>query len=207
LFEGPLPKKMKKIIRHIKKHVSRGLFAIIPLALSYFAVKFLYTTIDQRVVRLVDRVLDFSFPGLGLLLVIVVLYILGVLASNVIGKQLFGVVERITNHIPLIRTTYKVGQQLGSTLSLPEKEVFKRAVLVEYLKAGTWTIGFVTGTVIDRRHENEELLKVYVPMPPNPLSGTMVIVKESQTRDPGWTIDEALKAIVSGGIIGPTELK
>jgi uncharacterized membrane protein len=207
LFEGPLPKKMKKIIRHIKKHVIRGLFAIIPLALSYFAVKFLYTTIDQRVVRLVDRVLDFSFPGLGLLLVIVVLYILGVLASNVIGKQLFGVVERITNHIPLIRTTYKVGQQLGSTLSLPEKEVFKRAVLVEYLKAGTWTIGFVTGTVIDRRHENEELLKVYVPMPPNPLSGTMVIVKESQTRDPGWTIDEALKAIVSGGIIGPTELK
>lgn len=198
---------MKKIIRHIKKHVIRGLFAIIPLALSYFAVKFLYTTIDQRVVRLVDRVLDFSFPGLGLLLVIVVLYILGVLASNVIGKQLFGVVERITNHIPLIRTTYKVGQQLGSTLSLPEKEVFKRAVLVEYLKAGTWTIGFVTGTVIDRRHENEELLKVYVPMPPNPLSGTMVIVKESQTRDPGWTIDEALKAIVSGGIIGPTELK
>ena len=198
---------MKKIIRHIKKHVSRGLFAIIPLALSYFAVKFLYTTIDQRVVRLVDRILDFSFPGLGLLLVIVVLYILGVLASNVIGKQLFGVVERITNHIPLIRTTYKVGQQLRSTLSLPEKEVFKRAVLVEYLKAGTWTIGFVTGTVIDRRHENEELLKVYVPMPPNPLSGTMVIVKESQTRDPGWTIDEALKAIVSGGIIGPTELK
>ena len=198
---------MKKIIRHIKKHVSRGLFAIIPLALSYFAVKFLYTTIDQRVVRLVDRILDFSFPGLGLLLVIVVLYILGVLASNVIGKQLFGVVERITNHIPLIRTTYKVGQQLRSTLSLPEKEVFKRAVLVEYLKAGTWTIGFVTGTVIDRRHENEELLKVYVPMPPNPLSGTMVIVKESQTRDPGWTIDEALKAIGSGGIIGPTELK
>lgn len=198
---------MKKIIRHIKKHVIRGLFAIIPLALSYFAVKFLYTTIDQRVVRLMDRVLGFSFPGLGLLLVLAALYVLGIVASNVIGKQLFGVVERITTHIPLIRTTYKVGQQLGSTLSLPGKQVFKRAVLVEYLKAGTWTIGFVTGTVIDRRHEDEELLKVYVPTPPNPLSGTMVIVKESQTRDPGWTIDEALKAIVSGGIIGPTELK
>ena len=103
---------MKKIIRHIKKHVIRGVFAIIPLALSYFAVKFLYTTIDQRVVRLMDRVLGFSFPGLGLLLVLAALYVLGVVASNVIGKQLFGVVERITTHIPLIRTTYKVGQQL-----------------------------------------------------------------------------------------------
>lgn len=198
---------MKAVIRHIKKHVIRGLFAIIPLALSYFAVKFLYTTIDQRVVRLVDRVLGFSFPGLGLLLVLAALYVLGVVASNVIGKQLFGVVERITTHIPLIRTTYKVGQQLGSTLSLPEKQVFKRAVLVEYLKAGSWTIGFVTGTIVDRRNEDEKFLKVFVPTPPNPISGTMIVVRESQTRDPGWTIDEALKAVLSGGIIGPNELK
>ncbi|UCF84266.1 MAG: DUF502 domain-containing protein [Desulfobacteraceae bacterium] len=198
---------MKAVIRHIKKHVIRGLFAIIPLALSYFAVKFLYTTIDQRVVRLVDRVLGFSFPGLGLLLVLAALYVLGVVASNVIGKQLFGVVERITTHIPLIRTTYKVGQQLGSTLSLPEKQVFKRAVLVEYLKAGSWTIGFVTGTIVDRRNEDEKFLKVFVPTPPNPISGTMIVLRESQTRDPGWTIDEALKAVLSGGIIGPNELK
>lgn len=80
-------------------------------------------------------------------------------------------------------------------------------MLVEYLKAGSWTIGFVTGMIIDRRNEDEKLLKVFVPTPPNPISGTMVVVRESQTRDPGWTIDEALKAIVSGGIIGSTELK
>lgn len=198
---------MKQVLLHIKKHIIRGLLAIIPIALSFFAVRLLYTSVDQRAVRLVERFLGLNSPGLGILLVLAALYLLGLVASNVIGKRFFGLVERITTHIPLIKTTYKVGQQLGATLSLPERQVFKRAVLVEYLKPGCWTIGFVTGKIIDRTDGNETLLKVFVPTPPNPISGTMVIVRESQTRNPGWTVDEALKAVLSGGIIGPEEIK
>ena len=78
---------------------------------------------------------------------------------------------------------------------------------MDYLKPGIWTIGFVTGTIIDKQNDNVTLLKVFVPTPPNPTSGTMVVVKESETRDPGWTIEEAIKAVISGGIIGPTEIK
>jgi uncharacterized membrane protein len=198
---------MKKFTAHIKKYIFRGLLAIIPLALTYLAVKLLYTVIDQRAIGLTDRFFGVRFPGLGILLVLVALYILGLLASNVVGKKVFGLLGRITNHIPLIKTTYKVGQQLGATLSLPEKQVFKKAVLVEYLKPGMWTIGFVTGEVTDRKNNDERLLKVYIPTPPNPASGTLVVVRETQTRDPGWTIDEALKAVLSGGIIGPEELR
>ena len=198
---------MRSLINHLKRYIIRGLLAIIPLVLSYFALKILYNNIDQRAVKIIDQFIGFSFPGLGILLVLISLYILGLLASNVIGRQAFGLLEKITNNIPLIKTTYKIGQQLGVTLSLPEKQVFKRAVLVEYLKPGMWTIGFVTGTIIDRKDEKEKLLKVFVPTPPNPISGTMVVVKESQTRDPGWSIDEALSAVLSGGIIGPDELR
>ncbi len=198
---------MKKFVAHIKKYVFRGLLAVVPLFLTYLAIKLLYTAIDQRAVGLVDQFLGFNFPGLGILLVLVALYILGLLASNVVGKKLFGLLGRITNHIPLIKTTYKVGQQLGATLSLPEKQVFKKAVLVEYLKPGMWTIGFVTGEVTDRKSHDERLLKVYIPTPPNPTSGTLVVVRETQIRDPGWTIDEALKAVLSGGIIGSEELR
>ena len=198
---------MKKFTGHLKKYIFRGLLAITPLALTYLAVKLLYTLIDQRAVGLTDRFFGFRFPGLGILLVLVALYILGLLASNVVGKKVFGLLGRITNHIPLIKTTYKVGQQLGATLSLPEKQVFKKAVLVEYLKPGMWTIGFVTGEITDRKNNDERLLKVYIPTPPNPTSGTLVVVRETQTRDPGWTIDEALKAVLSGGIIGPEELR
>ena len=198
---------MKKVINHLKRYIIRGLLAIIPLFLTYFAVKILYEGIDQRAVRIIDRVTGFSFPGLGILLVLLSLYILGLVASNVIGRQAFAFLEKITKNIPLIKTTYKIGQQIGNTLSLPDRQVFKRAVLVEYLKPGIWTIGFLTGTIVDRKDETEKLLKVFVPTPPNPASGTMVVVKESQTRDPGWSIDEALSAVLSGGIIGPEELR
>lgn len=195
------------MIRHVQKYIIRGLLAIIPLALTYFAIKILYNTIDQRAVTLVDRFTGFGFPGLGIILVLVSLYLLGLIASNVVGKKAFGLIAKITDHIPLIKTTYKIGQQLGATLSLPEKNVFKRAVLVEYLKPGMWTIGFVTGMIVDKQNSDEKLFKVYIPTPPNPTSGTMVVVKESQIRDPGWTIEEALRTVLSGGIIGPEELR
>jgi uncharacterized membrane protein len=155
----------------------------------------------------VDKVISISFPGLGLILVLIVLYLLGIIVSNIIGRKFFGVIEKVTSRIPFVKTTYRIGQQLSTTFSLPEKQAFKRAVLVNYLKTGIWTVGFVTGTLIDKKNNDEKLLKVYVPTPPNPASGTMVVVKESDTRDPGWSIEEALSAIISGGILGPGELK
>jgi uncharacterized membrane protein len=181
---------MKKLVAHIKRYIFRGLLAVVPLFLTYLAIKLLYTAIDQRAVGLADRFLGFRFPGLGILLVLVSLYILGLLASNVAGKKLFGLLGRITNHIPLIKTTYKVGQQLGATLSLPEKQIFKKAVLVQYLKPGIGTLGFVTGEVTERKQNDEKLLKVFVSTPhPTPL------------REP-WSY-----CFMSGGIIGPEEFR
>lgn len=198
---------VKRLLGHMKKYMLRGLLAVIPLALSYFALKIVYGAIDQPAMKVANRLFGFSFPGLGLFLVLAILYVLGIIASNVLGKHFFGLIERIMNRIPLVKTTYKIGRQLGSTLALPEKQVFKKAVLVEYLKAGMWTLGFVTGSLVDKANHNEILLKVFVPTPPNPTSGTMIVVRESQTRDPGWTIEEAMKSVISAGIIGPLEIK
>ena len=198
---------MKNFIRHMKTYMVRGLLAIIPLVLSIFVIQILYINIDRRVVGLLDRTIGFSFPGLGIILSLASLYLLGLIASNIVGKKIFSLIGKVTERLPFIKTTYQVGKQLADSLSLPEKQVFKRAVLVDYLKPGIWTIGFVTGQIIDRINNDEVLLKVFVPTPPNPTSGTMVVVRESETRDPGWTIEEAIRAVVSGGIIGPTEIK
>jgi uncharacterized membrane protein len=198
---------MKSFFRHIKTYILRGLLAIVPLALCFFSVRILYTTIDRRFTPMVEKIAGFTFPGLGILLVLATLYVLGVVTTNVVGRQFFGTIERIANRIPFIKTIYQLGSQLAVTLSLPEKQVFKRAVLVEYLKPGIWTIGFVTGTISDRKSNDEALLKVFVPTPPNPTSGTVVAVKESQTRDPGWSVEEALKYVISAGVIGPTEIR
>jgi uncharacterized membrane protein len=169
-------------------------------------LQILYTTIDQKAVRLADRIFGFSFPGLGIILVFISLYLLGLLSSNLIGRQIFGLAERISKYIPLVKSIYKIGQQLGTAFSIPEKQVFKKAVLVEYLKPGMWTIGFVTGEAMDIKNNNERLLKIFIPTPPNPASGTMIVVRESQIRDPGWTLDEALQSVLSGGIIGPEKI-
>jgi uncharacterized membrane protein len=134
---------------------------------------------------------------------VLVLYLVGLIASNIVGRQFFRLIDRIVDRIPLIRTTQKIGRQLVDTLLLPEKQVFKQAVLVPYLKPGIWTLGFVTGKLQDMQNDGEVILKVFVPTPPTPFAGTMILVRESMTRDPGWTVEEALKMVISGGIISP----
>jgi len=198
---------MKVIFTHFKKYTVRGFLALIPLVLSYFVLQLLYFGIDQRVMAEIEYLIGRRIPGLGILLLLAAFYFLGLIASNMIGRKVFSLIEKITTRIPIIKTTYQVGKQLSSTLSLPEKQVFKRAVLVDFLTPGIWTVGFVTGTVIDHQNNDDRLLKVYIPTPPNPTSGTIVLVRESQTRDPGWSIDDAMKTVISAGIIGPNEIK
>jgi uncharacterized membrane protein len=198
---------MRKFWKHFRGYVIRGLVATIPLALSAFAIYIVYNYVDRRVGNLFERLVGFSIPGIGLLTVLLVFYVVGLVATRALGRQAIALVDHLTKRIPLIRTTYEIGKQLQKTLSLPEKQVFKKAVLVEYLKPGIWTIGFVTGSVVDHRDGDVTLLKVFIPTPPNPTSGTMVLVREDMTTNPGWTIEEALKAVVSGGIIGPTEMR
>ncbi|MFC1724657.1 DUF502 domain-containing protein [candidate division KSB1 bacterium] len=198
---------MKKIYKHFKNFIIRGLLALVPIVLSFFAIRFLYVFLDTWFSKYFDELIGFTIPGLGLIVLVILLYLIGLIASNIVGKKFFRLIEKISNKIPLVRMTYQVGKQVSSSFSIPDKQVFQRAVLVEYLKEGQWVVGFVTGSIIDHQNEDKELLKVFVPSPPVPTSGYMILVSEEQIRDPGWTIEEALKAVISGGIIGPDEIR
>lgn len=202
-----IPKKIKPKFDHIRKNIFRGMLAVIPIVISLLVVQFIYVMIDQRVTRFIEKFIGFSIPGLGILLVLVVLYLLGLIASNLLGKQIFSLIEKISERIPLVRTTYQVGKQISQSLGHEDKQLFKRVVLVRYLNADALTIGFVTGTLTDEREPGVTFLKVFVPTPPNPTSGTMIVVREQDARDPGWTVEEGLKTVISGGIIGPEVLK
>ncbi len=197
---------MKKFITHLKMYIFRGVLAAIPLALSFFVLRFFYYFIDKRVVDFFDYNFGYRIPGIGIILFLCILYLLGVFASNVLGRRFLSFFEQISNRIPIVKTTYQVGKQISATLSLPEGEVFKRVILVDYLRPGAWTVGFVTGTITDKQ-SNEKLLKVFVPTVPNPTSGFLLIIKESQVIDPHWTIEQGMKSVISGGIIGPEEIR
>lgn len=193
---------MKNFLSHARMYIFRGLFAIIPLGLTVIAIRLVYVVIDRRIIDALAKVIGYRIPGLGVLLVLVLLYFLGLVTSNVLGRRLFHVFENIFQRIPLINTTYQVGKQISTTLSLPERQLFKKAVLIDFFRPGERVIGFVTGTVNNEK-TREQLLKIFIPTVPNPTSGFLVFMKESETFDPGWSIDEAMKTVISGGIIGP----
>ncbi len=197
---------MKFLFTHLKTYVFRGFLAAVPFALAFFTIHLLYVSIDQEIMGLLDDSLSSRFPGLGILLLLLTLYLLGFIASNVLGRRILNIFDRVTSRIPLIKTVYQIGKQLADTFSSPEKQVFKRALLVQYPRAGTWVVGFLTGVVKDAQ-TGQNLLKIYVPLPPNPLAGLVLMVNEADTRDPGWTVEEALKTIMSGGIIGPSGIR
>lgn len=192
---------------HFKSYFTRGLLATIPVTLTALAIYILYNTVDRRVGSIFERFWGIHIPGLGILAVLIILYLTGLIISNTLGRQIVRFAEKLTARIPLIKTTYKIGQQLTKTLSLPENQIFKQAILVEYLKPGMWTIGFITGTLVDHVRGGTTYLKVFIPTPPNPTSGTMVLVKKENTIDPGWTVTEALETVISAGIIGPGQIK
>jgi len=196
---------MKHIYRHLQSYIFKGLLALIPIALAVFTVNILYVFIDRQIMELVDAYTGFHIPGLGLLIFIAVLYCTGVIASNVAGRRLFGLLENITGRIPLINTAYQVGKQLSGTLALPEKNIFKKAVLVDYFKPGAWVIGFVTGEIFDQK-TGRQLLKIFIPTVPNPTSGFMVIIGSDMVQETAWTVEEAMKMVISAGIIGPESI-
>ncbi len=190
---------------HIKKYILSGALAIVPIALVFMIVRFLYLSVDKTILNLIDDILGFRIPGLGIVFVLFILYLLGIFASNLAGRWFFSKIEWVTEKIPLIRTTYQVGKQISSSLSLPGKQVFKKTVLVNFLKSDIYTIGFVTGS-IENRETGTKLLKIFIPTPPNPMSGTIVLAPEDQVLDPDWTIDEGIRTVISGGIIGPESI-
>jgi uncharacterized membrane protein len=198
--------RMPRLFAHLRKFIVRGALALIPIALPAVAVYLLYDFIDRRIVVLVEKLLGFSFPGLGIVLLLVVLYLVGVLASNIFGRRILEGLEQLTERIPVVKAIYRVGKQLSGTLAqTTDSNTFRRPVLVPYAAPNTWQVGFVTGSVRSNA-TGEELIKVYVPTPPNPTSGFVYFMRESAVRDPGWTVEEAMQCILSGGIVGPEQI-
>jgi uncharacterized membrane protein len=197
---------MTRFLRHLRNFILRGFLAVIPLALSYFVLRFIYVAIDQRVAVYIEQWTGWKIPGLGLVLVLILLYLLGFAASNWSGRLLFGLIEKASERIPLIKTIYHLGKQLAMAMSASEKQTFKRVVMVEHFRPGVWSVGFVTGHMKDLT-SGMDLLRVFIPTAPNPTAGFMIAVKEDQVRELDWSVADAMNTIISGGMIGPQELK
>ena len=192
----------------MKKYLITGLLVWIPLAITLWVLHLIVTTMDQTLTLLPPAVLPeftHSIPGLGVVLTILVVLLTGVLASNILGQRLLGVWERILGRIPVVKSIYSGVKQVSDTLFTPGGQAFRKALLVQYPRPGSWTIAFQTGQpggdVVN--HLKGDYVSVYVPTTPNPTSGFFLMMPRQDVIELDMSVDEALKYVVSMGVVSP----
>ena len=194
----------------MKKYFITGLLIWIPLVITIAVLKVIFDALDQSLLLLPDsfqteRWLGVHIPGLGAILTIVVVFLTGVFATNFFGARLVQLWHEIPNRIPVVRSIYSSVKQISDTLFSSSGQAFRKALLVQWPREGMWTIAFLTGIPGGdvANHLPEDCLSVYVPTTPNPTGGYFVIVRRNQVVELDMSVDQALKYIISMGVVPP----
>ena len=212
---SPKDKKPRRRLRgrigKLRTTIMAGVTIIAPLWITVWVLLTLFRWADgfsAPLIRQLARRLgdpEFHIPGLGVLLTFLILWCVGAVAANVVGKRLLQSAREALERLPVVRTIYAPIHQLMETMASPEKAGFTKVVLLEYPRKTVWTLGFMAGDVpVDGGRELAH--SIFVPTAPNPTTGFMLIVPADQLRDTDLTVEEALKMIVSAGVVVPPSL-
>ena len=185
----------------VRRHLTAGLLVLVPLVITAAVIRFVFNVIDGASQPLTERLVGRTIPGLGLVLTIAVIWLTGLLSSNLVGKKFLELFGRLLENLPLVKTVYTASKQLVEAVSPGGRRAFQRVVLVEFPQKGTFALGFVTGNGIGSL--DASTLSIYVPTALNPTSGFLIFAKESDILDPRLTVEEAIKLVVSGGVVRP----
>ena len=188
-----------------------GILVMTPLILTIYVVWAFITFVDNLVVPLVpieyrpSYYLPFSIPGLGLIIVFLFTTIVGILATGLFGRTLIRLWENILNRMPVVRSVYSAIKQILETVMATQSDAFRQAVLVEYPRKDIWAIGFVTGSTKGEVSENvnKKMVNVFMPTTPNPTSGFLLFFPEKDLIFLEMSVEDALKLVVSGGMVVP----
>jgi uncharacterized membrane protein len=194
----------------LKRYLIAGLIVWVPLGITIWVLAFLINTLDQTLLLLPesvrpDTVLGFHIPGLGVVFGAAILLVTGVIAANFAGARLISLWESLLGRIPFVKSIYHGVKQVSDTLLSDSSYAFRKALLVEFPYPGSWTIAFLTGTPAASVASilEDEHISVYVPTTPNPTSGYFVMLPRSRVHELDMTVDEALKYIISMGVVAP----
>ena len=194
---------MDKVLAHIKKTFVTGLFILIPLGITLFILKFLFNFADGILGPYLARVFvaitrhESYVPGMGMVTGAVVIYLTGLLATNVLGTQIIKWWDEVLSKIPLVKSIYTPSKQLTHMFK-EGKTSYRRAVFVEWPRRGVRAVGFVTAEL---ERDGEKMIVVYVPTMPNPTSGFALFFHEDEVTDCGMSVEEAIRFIVSSGVV------
>jgi len=186
-----------------KRITFAGLFAIVPLALTFYIIKIIIVFLDQLTAPIMARI-NFEIPGFGLILTLLIIFALGIFVTNVLGRRLFSWGERLISSIPLVKNIYNTLKQITNAFSgATQTENYQRVIYIQYPRKELWTISFVTGESVDG--SGKEYYHVFVPTTPNPTSGVFIIIPKKDAIEADLTVEEGLKAVISGGLLAPEQ--
>jgi uncharacterized membrane protein len=210
------------ILRHVKTHLARGLLLVLPTIVTLWLLRILFGIVSDNVTPLVLRVLAASgatwietwharlvVPLIGVVLTMLLVYLIGLIAANLVGQKLLAMIERGIGRVPFVKSIYGGTRQLLDAFGAGNRGTFSRVVLAEYPRTGLWTIGFVTIEApieIPAGEKTIESVMVFFPTTPNPTSGWLALVPKSDLLEIEVSIEEAVKLIVSGGIVAPASI-
>jgi len=208
----------KRWKNNIRNRLLSGTLLLLPFGVTLLVMRWLFGWLAGFLSPLIRRVLAYlaRYPVLedipplyvsiivsvvSILLLLTLLYLVGVFARFVVAKRVIAAGETLLLRIPLVRTVYAATQQVMKAVSLPERSAFKSVVLVEFPRPGFKAVGFLTGHI--NGLQGRRYARVFIPTTPNPTSGFLELIPADQVLQTSWTIEEAFKMIISGGLVAP----
>jgi len=188
----------------IKRYFLSGILVIVPLIITYVVLRFFLSSIDGILSPLLVKYIGYDIPGLGIVITVIVVFIAGILTRGVLGRGAVSLWERLLNSLPLVRTIYSAAKQLLISIAEPKASKFQRVVIIPYPRLGMYSLAFAASEVaLDRQGVIGDYVAVFIPSTPTPFTGYMLMVKKDEVYPTNMSIEEAVKFIVSGGIVVP----
>jgi len=205
---------VQKIKGAIKKNIIAGLLVTVPVALTYVILEFVITRIDEMMVPVVSKIIGekamenfngYFVPGMGFLLLILFVFFIGLIATNIFGKKIFKLGELLLHKIPLVRVIYITIKKVVDTISQSQTPTFEKMALITYPRSPLKTVGIVACNTPDMilKMVGKRSVNVFVPTSPNPTTGFVIAVPKEDVNFLEMTVEEGLKMIISFGVIAP----
>lgn len=205
---------MKSIFKLTKDVLRRqflsGMLVVVPLILTYVVLRFLFDIIDGILSPYIVRFLGYSIPGLGIISTILIIILTGFFVRSIVGASIYKYGDNLLTKLPIVRIFYLAAKKLIEALAQPNNEAFKEVVMFEYPRRGIWAVGFLTSKIkfVNGSEDQQiELIGVFVPSTPTPISGIVIFAPRKDIVSLDITVEDGLKLIVSGGIVAPPVIK
>jgi len=197
------------LVRWLRNRMFTGIIIALPLIATIAGISWIVKLIDNNVLKILPRALNpntylgFNIPGLGLIISVVLFFILGLIASNIIGKSAIKAGEYLLARVPIVSPVYNSLKQIINTVAKQKERAFRDVCLIEYPRKGLYAIGFITADLSGAPAKilPDGYVCVFVPTTPNPTSGFLLFVKEKDAKILDMTPEEGAKMIISGGMV------